>query len=379
MQEAEQANAILNDFDDYIDSIPANIYKMLDAFSLVYKISTDASLTDATKIANIMKIRIDGVPIASNIKEARSLMTQINAVPWDDVWNYVHNNRGQIGGGIMDHLNEALTHAESVLDEIDKANKEFAETRGILLFEHGATNIVIPPGIPIPPKLLVIVLYSLAEIIRIIVTTVPLVPPILSTLMTTLVFIVDVARGQWKHGILTLAGLFGRYALFGGIIGKVLLSVFEMLSPEVKTALFGAIGDLRSSLIMGFTLWAVDVVMPGPVRAVLQELHQKAADVAASIDTKIDETGMPFKHISPLIEKYNVSDLTTLQDLLLNPRIYCSPEVRELIGKAKEFTVIWMLFTALGIPPAAASEEACATMPPIADAILGSKSVSSHK
>lgn len=367
---------ILRDFDKHIGEMPQNLYNMLEMFSQVYKTSIDKSLTDSQQLNAILKIRDSaGNALVSTSREARELLRSFSTIPWNEVWETATIQK-QDGGGIFDHITNAITHAESFLDEIDAANKEFAETRGLLLFENGTVNIVVPPGIPIPPKLLVTVLYSIVEVLRILVTVTPLAPPFLSIAMTCLVFLADVARGKWKHGILTLTGLFGRYALFFSVVSKVLLGTFEMLNPDVRERLFGIVGDIRGSIIMGFSLWIVDVILPGPARAILKKVHETAERIAAQIDDKIavaettarktlEPVGktIDLPRFSPLVEQYDVSNLTTLQKILTNSRIHCNPEVRELIQEAKKFTVIWMLFSIIGIPPSNAdTEEECKTI-----------------
>lgn len=375
----QQVEHILRDFDAGVANLPQNLYSMLDMFSQVYKSATDVSLSDSQRLSGILKIRDStGAALVSTSREARELLRSYSTIPWTDVWSATvapqeggGSDGSSNGGGILDHINNALSHAESFLDEIDAANKEFAETRGLLLFENGPINIVVPPGIPIPPKLLVNVLYSIVEVLRILVTVTPLAPPFASVALTCLVFLADVARGKWKHGLLTLAGLFGRYALFFSVGGKVLLGTFEMLNPDVRDRMLGIINDVRASLTMGFVLWGIDVLLPGPARAALQKIHETAEHIAAQIDDKLataentarrtlEPVGktVDLPRFGPLVQQYDVTNLTTLQKILTNPRINCNPEVRDLIAEAKKFTVVWMLFSVLGIPPSNADSEA---------------------
>lgn len=370
----QQVEYILRDFDAGVANLPQNLYSMLDMFSHIYKIATEPGLSDSQRLSAILKIRDStGAALVSTSREARELLRSYSTIPWTDVWSAAPLQEGGSGaaGGILEHINNALSHAESFLDEIDAANREFAETRGLLLFENSPINIVVPPGIPIPSKLLVTVLYSIVEVLRILVTVTPLAPPFASVALTCLVFLADVARGKWKHGLLTLAGLFGRYALFFSVGGKVLLGTFEMLNPDVRDRMFGVINDVRASFTMGFVLWGIDVLLPGPARAALQRIHQTAEHFAAQIDDKLaaaentarrtlEPVGktVDLPRFGPLVEKYDVTNLTTLQKILTNPRIHCNPEVRDLIAEAKKFTVVWMLFSVLGIPPSNVDSEA---------------------
>jgi hypothetical protein len=94
-------------------------------------------------------------------------------------------------------------------------------------------------------------------------------------ILSVMVALLDLLKGNWKKAILTFMGYYGTTPLLMGQMAKVYLSLFQTLSPTVQDSiLYGAL-DTTKSFIIGTLLAIFNVTAPEGVRLPLIGMSDK--------------------------------------------------------------------------------------------------------
>lgn len=165
--------------------------------------------------------------------------------------------------------------------------------------------------------------------------------------LSILVSLLELLRGDWKKAILSFIGYYGMTPMLFGQVLKVFITLFRMLSPTLQdTFLFGAL-DSTKSLLIGFLLAIFQITASEEVRLPLIGMMEKIARKKAEIDGILVEEGLSARadHFAPTFEDFN-----NLQSLMDDPEFICSTEYEELIEQVDKTSVIHMILQILRIP-----------------------------
>jgi hypothetical protein len=192
-------------------------------------------------------------------------------------------------------------------------------------------------GIPIPPRFIVFLIYSILDITRIAVNVSG--NETGRKLLSILIAILDLVRGDWKKAILTFVGYYGSYPLLIGQAFKTYLTVIQMLSPTIQIKLPYFMYDSVKSMVFGVLLSIIQIGAPKSVRDRLEELLATLSNVQKDIDAKLNALNPPLSS-RPDYFKVDFSNLNDLQAILDDPVYICSKEHREavenLLANAKD-------------------------------------------
>jgi len=166
-------------------------------------------------------------------------------------------------------------------------------------------------------------------------------------ILSILISLIDLLRGDWKKAVLTFMGYYGTSPLLMGQMIKVYLSLFQTLSPTVQDSiLYGAL-DATKSFIVGTLLAIFKITAPEGVRLPLIGMLEKIAKKKAEIDGTLVDAGLSARSdsFSPTFDDFN-----NIQALMDDPEFICSSEFETLIEQVNNTAIINMILQILRIP-----------------------------
>jgi hypothetical protein len=165
--------------------------------------------------------------------------------------------------------------------------------------------------------------------------------------LSVIVSVLEILRGDWKKAILTFMGFYGMTPLLIGQVGKMFITLFRMLSPTLQdTFIYGAF-DATKSFFIGLLLTIFQITAPEEVRAPLIGILEKIARKKAEIDGILIDAELSARadHFAPTFEDFN-----NIQTLMDDPEFICSTEYEKLIEIINTTSVINMILQILRIP-----------------------------
>jgi len=179
----------------------------------------------------------------------------------------------------------------------------------------------------IPTQFLYSMVIVVFELIRMILTILPdslfnWINPIVSVVMA----IMELGRGDWKHAFLTLQGSI-RSTFWGSMRWKLILNSFMLISPEMKYQMIALVLEAPRELCRGFIFWILTYVMPR------QNMIAEFRDIFFEI------SGVPPTKIGYL----RVEDFYKLRTILLSNGILCTTPMHMLLRHITEIKP-WFVF-----------------------------------
>jgi hypothetical protein len=173
---------------------------------------------------------------------------------------------------------------------------------------------------PIPTQLAISLVLLLVELIRMILTILPdvlfnWISPALSTIMA----FIELARGDWKHAVLTLYGSV-KSGYWSSMRWKMVLNTLTLISPETKNQILAIALNTPRDIGRAFVWWLVTFVMPK------QEQIAKVRDLLYVV------SGTPVSGIMRL----EVQDFYKIRTLFSDSPIFCLTPVQVAIRKITE-------------------------------------------
>ena len=209
-------------------------------------------------------------------------------------------------------------------------------------------NPVISKGleqVKLPFRMIVTIIYLLLDIARMASATTG--NDMNRNILSVVVAVLDLLRGDWKKAIMTIMGYFGTTPLFMGQLGKVYLTLFQTLSPNIQNNfIFGTV-DAVKSLIIGILLAVFKIAAPYEVRRPIIEVLDTIAKHKEDIDGTLEAADL-----KPLPEYMapTFNDFNNLQSLMDDPAFICSSEHQELVKTIDNSAIIHIILQLLRIP-----------------------------
>ena len=228
---------------------------------------------------------------------------------------------------------------EKVISSYQNINRKMNDAMEVVHFEkHLDEEPDIPMGgIPISPRFIIFLIYYVLDITRVAVSVYG--NETGRKLLSIIISILDLVRGDWKKAILTFIGYYGSSPLLIGQAFKTYLTVIQMLSPTIQIKIPYFMYDSAKSMLFGVLLSIIQIGAPKPIRDKLGIILLKLSDVKHKIDNNFKAIVPPL-YPRPDYLDVNFTDLNSLQAVLDDPVYVCSTEhqeaVEELIQSAKE-------------------------------------------
>lgn len=226
-------------------------------------------------------------------------------------------------------IDDIFTGFMDKIDTINQVFKQGSKDVGILKLQSQLDETKMDPIIPfvgpVPVRTLIFALYLLIDILRVMASASGMVPG--RKILSIVIAIFDLLKGDWQKAILSFMGFFSSDALILGVIWKMFLSLFETLNPDKQeTIIYGAYGTIKS-LLVGILLSILQIGAPIHVR-----------EYILGLISDIDENK----------EVKSWDDINNIQMIFDNPKITCSPQFQESLKTLPSFVKIVAML--LGVP-----------------------------
>jgi len=172
-------------------------------------------------------------------------------------------------------------------------------------------------------------------------------PSLARKILSILLAILELLKGDWKKALLTMIGYYGMIPLLTGELLKVFLTLFRMFSPQIQhSIIFGSL-DAAKSFIVGLLLAIFQVTAPEQIRLPLIGMLEKVAQHKAKMDGVLQDIGLSARpdYLSP-----TWADLNNIQAVMSDDAYICSCEFRQLVEAVNQSAIIRIVLGILRIP-----------------------------
>ena len=288
-------------------------------------------------------------------------------------------------------LDKIASSVSDFLTAIDKKNREIAMAVGPVAFINkmeedpgfGPILPYLPVRLQFPARLILPVLNSILEACRLLVITNKFDNPMLRKILSVVLAIFDVSRGEWRDGVMSLLGVINREALLTGLVIKTTRFIYNFISPDIQNKLQSDLYAGSKSMFIGAWLWLLSVAAPDFVRATINDLFNSSKEALEEwkktlepMQQKAQELGkaegldVKFPEI-PLSAIPSFADIQNLQSILHQKEVTCNSTFQAKLKPSMEIPAVRVLLELLNIPTTPeATAEFCKGQPTtMADAV----------
>lgn len=218
----------------------------------------------------------------------------------------------------------------------------FAVSDGLLIPEITQTVL---QQIKIPFRIIVVAIYLTLDIVRLSAGVLNM--NYMRKIMSILVALIELLRGDWKKSILTFVGYFGMTPMLFGQVTKVFLTMFQLLAPQLQEDILLGVLDTTKSFTIGVLLSIFQISAPEEVRLPVIGALERIAQMKAKLDGELVEAGMSARpsYLAPTF-----ADLNNIQALFSDEALICSTEFQEAIQQIKSVTLLKIVLELMRIP-----------------------------
>ena len=276
----------------------------------------------------------------------------------DDIYARIYNKIGNIDATVNEYASKYGVLRLEKEHDLESDPRVIPQPAAMAISE-GVFALSTAVGFPIPPNITLEVLSKIKIPFRTIVFAIYLALDVTRIsmgvsdrttarkLLSIVLAILELLRGDWKKSILTFIGFYGMTPLLAGEVMKVFLSLFRKLSPQLqRDIVFGSL-DATKSLIIGLLLSIFQITAPEEVRLPLIGVLEKIAQTKAKIDSDLVDEGLSARpdYLSPTFE-----DLNNIQAVMTDKAYICSCEFDTLIGAVDKSAIFRIILQILRIP-----------------------------
>ena len=276
----------------------------------------------------------------------------------DDVYAKIIKKIGNVNSTVNNYASKYGILKLEKEHDLEPDIRVIPETAALAISD-GIFALSTSAGFPIPPNISLEVLSKIKIPFRLIVGTIYLIldiarismgitgPSIGRKILSILVAVLELLRGDWKKSILTLLGYYGMMPMLVGQLLKTFLTGFRMLDPQIQESIIYGTLDSAKSFIIGFLLAIFQVSAPEEIRISLIGSLKKIAQKKAEMDGTLEGIGLSARpqYLSPSWE-----DLNNIQAVMSDEAYICSCEFRDLVENVNKATPIKIILQILRIP-----------------------------
>ena len=302
----------------------------------------------------------------------------------DGLRSMVKGPTSQTGGG-PDEMYEGFLNA---IDSVSQMVQGFARTSGTLQMElasdfkpdahpftplgipFGPTGIRIASEVPLPYRTFMFLTYLGLDVVRIFTSMPGFDMPFLRKTLSVIAAAADILRGDWLKALLSFAGFFQASYVYMGFLGKVAVSIFSMVSPDLQEDIGWGTFKVLKSATMGFMLTCFQTFAPYELRQQVyttfgQILNKKiceaeavkgAVTTATATATTTGQEGgsttATTTNVPRAVDQRLPTDSTIqrIQTAMAQPSSVCSDEVQQIIGVAQQNVFLRIALQLANIP-----------------------------
>ena len=281
-----------------------------------------------------------------------------------------------------DYLYEYTTE---LFDTVDARLTEASGNFGLVALESTMVDptfiipVVPPLPIQIPGRTVLPVVNAILEALRITIGIVFYVDPfgvgqLSRSLLTLIMVMLDLGRGNLYHAIFTAFGFIGTTPMFIGIVLKIMRDGVMLVSPDLRTEMRDLLFKSSKSFVLGYAIWLFTVMSPKFVKLPIQTLFDSVSLSLENINNQLDAAEIkanmgPLGKLAsirlpriPMQMIPDVNNLYGLRDAIREPAIYCDPKIADLMEELRGVPPYALFFDMAMIPKKGSPEyiEQCA-------------------
>jgi hypothetical protein len=348
--------------------LPNALYEAMDGFSrtfLAHKNNQKQPTTDETSLWTQAQEEI--------LKEALPLVVQTGGALQAGDLKFGPESELIKSALPMDFsLDKIAETVKQYLASIDQKNRELASIIGPVamikqVYPTGDIQVgpfypYLPTPIAVPTNLVLVLINAVLEACRLLVSSSMLDVPILRQILSFVLALYDVLRGQWRDGVLTMMGFFSQSWVLYGVIGKTARWIYNFIAPDIQQRIVSDMYAGFKSMMLGYWLWVASIVSPDYVRLAIQnlidtakrpleEVNQTLATLEAQAQKSAAAIGaqVTFPRL-PLDKLPSFDDIQNFQTILHQPELYCSPAFQTALAPAMAIPVLRLVFELMDIP-----------------------------
>jgi hypothetical protein len=366
-------------------NLPAALYDAMDGFSRTFLAQTHDQDTGSSVWNEDQK---------TILKEALPLVKQTGGALEKGDLKFGPDSKYITPSGPIDFsLDQMAENVKQYLMAIDQKNRELASIIGPVamikqVYPTGDVSVgpfypYLPAPISIPANTILVIINAVLEACRLLVSNNLVNVPILRQILSFVLAMYDILRGQWRDGILSFMGFFSQSWMIYGMIGKTARWVYAFIAPDIQQRIESDVYAGFKSMMLGYWLWVASIVSPSYVRLAIQNLINAAKqpleqinETLATMESQAQASAsaigatVTFPRL-PLEKLPSFDDIQNFQTLLHQPELYCSPAFQSALAPAMTIPVLRFVFELMNIPTTPdALTKACEGQPAtIAEAI----------
>jgi len=297
-------------------------------------------------------------------------------------------------------LDEVFEGAREYIKSIDTKNRELASILGPVAIVKSLSNgytqdVHIPLLFPFPPftktiqipsRMVIPMFQSVLETCRLLVSNSLIDIEFLRKIFSFVIAIFDITRGEWKSGVLSFMGYFGKEQMLIGQSLKTAKWIYNFISPDIQDRIEEDLISGGKSMLAGSILWFVSIVSPGPIQGAInkmletaklpvEELNQKFEEIQKTAQASAAKIGAKVVFPKfPLANFPSFDDIQNFQSLIHQPEVFCSTKFQEVLADSIKVPVLRVLLELMNVPtlPEAVTEKCRGQSATIEESLLKS-------
>jgi hypothetical protein len=268
-------------------------------------------------------------------------------------------------------IDKLYQYVTTRVDEYDEQWRSIADSLGVVKAIEsqdykGVAIIPMAPPITVPyyifGKTIFPFLVTILDMIRLALGNPYFDISILRVLLSIVLAIIDLLRGDWQTALLSSLGILSPGGVILGITGKFVRNAWLFIAPDIQRQLRDDIYRSSKSMFIGFLLWAFSIFSPDAIRLavnqsfekikeIVEKFNQKSAEVEAQVQKTAAASGVKvtFPKI-PLTIIPSMDDIQNLQIIARVPEVYCSPEIQQILQPILLVPPLRLVIELLNIP-----------------------------
>jgi len=266
-------------------------------------------------------------------------------------------------------------YTNELMDNVDSSLTMASGEFGLVAFENSLPETppfiipTIPPVVvPRPPsKTILPVINAILESLRMTVGIIFFIDPLgvgmlFRSILTLIMVLLDLGRGNIYHAIFTSFGFLGTIPMFAGIFFKIIRDALMLVSPDLRYEMRDIMYKSTKSFSLGFAIWLFTTLSPQFVKLQVSMLFESVRLQLDTMNSQIDAAEIR-ANMSPAGKMAtirlpripdnvipDVNNLYALRDALRTPAIYCDPKIADLMDELRGIPPYALFFDLVMIP-----------------------------
>ncbi len=162
----------------------------------------------------------------------------------------------------------------------------------------------------------------------------------------------DLLRGQIKQAALSSMGLFDSQAYMLSVVGRFLLNLIEIITPDLTSIIGIDLYYNSKSILTSLLLWYFATFAPDRLQQIVSNAFAdikdlvKKEDLTVPKDIQKDLKDLKF----PIDEPPSYDDILALQTLLQTPELLCDPSIEKLLQPIRRVQSLRLICDLFNIP-----------------------------